>query len=754
MKRYSGLRLGFCLLLQLPLLATAGTVDIDDVSIDAALAWQEFTRSAEFETAYSAYNVLDKVGYTAEGTDTDACRAHATELDDALAKAPVSIAVVRAALLCAEATEQLERAAKLETALVALSKEALKDGRQLPWPKPIRVLGPSDVYALMHAAGLEVRYEYFELIAPTRYFPVVVAAWDAEAGKEIRYVFDYVEPTSRLKGINEYQGYPFYKFLLMDFFEGAQAKSSQLAAVDLQALRAARLTGDAAEKIKALRISAGYGGIQSLRTWIAVCAVRPFKGCGDGLEDILLGLTEQKQVVPMVMLAFLYGEGLVAKRNDEVADGLLAAAMRLSTEDEVALEYLTLSQVTERPKAIARKSLSVAMERPALVAALAAEKVRKGGVALSERDMHALAAPASNATGLGRSWLSEYWRQQNKPDLRLESMRLATDAGDSNAQQIQAFYLATESPRASVGQALELMQSAALAGEAAAMKYLSARARIMREWKSAERWLMAAVRAGDDDAILAVAMLYEEDQQDVGQTAKQAFEWYVEMAEQPTMADARRHAARMAMKGKGTARDPARAERWLLQDAKAGDATSQLLLAIAYLEGDLGAESAAQAKPWIDRILASDEREAKAGYADWLYRNRKGAEDRALAKRLWTESQQDNQSWALNNMAWAYCTSIDPSARDVAAGMRYSEQMLKDSDIAVGKLDTVAACQAATGRYADAVETQQRAISKFVRYWSLDALTDEMDESGFLDRLRLYQQGKPYLDEKAALAGD
>lgn len=208
------------------------------------------------------------------------------------------------------------------------------------------------------------------------------------------------------------------------------------------------------------------------------------------------------------------------------------------------------------------------------------------------------------------------------------------------------------------------------------------------------------------------------------------------------------------MKGKGTARDRARAEQWLLQDAQAGDATSQLLLAIAYLDGDLGAESAVKAKPWIDRILASDEREPKVGYADWLYRNRKGAEDRALAKRLWTESQHDNQSWALNNMAWAYCTSVDPSARDVAAGMRYSEQMLKDSDIALGKLDTVAACQAATGKYADAVETQQRVISKFVRYWSLDALTEEMDESGFLDRLRLYQQGKPYLDEKAALADD
>ncbi|MEP6907408.1 MAG: hypothetical protein ABI858_05425 [Pseudoxanthomonas sp.] len=90
-----------CLLLQIPLQAIAGAVDIESVSRDPAQAWQAFTRSAEFETAYSAYNVLEKVGYSAEGVDAGLCRAHAVELDEAVSKAPVSIAVVRAALFCA-----------------------------------------------------------------------------------------------------------------------------------------------------------------------------------------------------------------------------------------------------------------------------------------------------------------------------------------------------------------------------------------------------------------------------------------------------------------------------------------------------------------------------------------------------------------------------------------------------------------------------------------------------------------------------
>lgn len=748
MNRYPRLRLGLGLMLVVPLQCMAAAVDIDSVANDPARAWQDFTASADFETAYSAYEVLDKVGYTAEGVDAEACRTHRVEVDEALANAPVSIAVVRAALLCAEATGQADKATKLEAGLVALSREALKDGRQLPWPKPIRVLGPSDVYALMQAAGLEVRYEYFALTQPARHFPLVVAAWDAEAGKEIAYTFDYVDATSRLKGANEYQGYPFYKNLLVDFFEGAQVKGNQLAAVDLQALRAAMQASDAEAKVKALRVSAGYGGIQSLHVWIAVCARRSFKGCGDGLEDILLALAEEKRVAPMVMLAFLHAEGIVAKRNDEVADGLLAAAIRLSSEEEVAIEYLTLAGLVDRPGATERRSLAAAMERPQVLAALAVSKVQRKAV-LQERDLQALDAPSSNAVGAGHAWLAEYWRQQEKQDLRLQALRKGADEGDPDAQQSLAYYLMTEEPATPPAQTLALMQAAALGGEASAMKYLSTRAQMLGDWKSAQRWLMGAVRLNDDEAMLNLASLYEGDHDEAGQTAKQAFDWYVEMSRNPTMADARRHAARMAMKGKGTAEDPAQAEKWLLQDAKAGDRISQLMLAIGYLDGDLGAGAVGKAQPWIDKILASDDRSAKVGYADWLYGNRTGADDRALARRLWTDSQNDPKSWALNNMAWALCTWVNPTARDAVAGMGYAQQMLNDPDLGWGKRDTVAACQGATGDYAKAVQSQQQVISQFVRYWNLDTLTEDQDPNGYLKRLALYRQNKPYLAEKA-----
>ncbi|RYZ72089.1 MAG: sel1 repeat family protein [Lysobacteraceae bacterium] len=732
-----------------PLQAVAALVDIDSVAADPAQAWNEFTASADFERAYSAYAVLEKVGYTAEGVDADACRAHAGEVEEALEKAPVSIAVVRAALLCAEATDQTTQANRLERSLVSLSREALKDGRQWPWPRPIRVLGPNDVYALMQVAGLEVMYEYFEQTRPRRYFPLAIAAWDAEAGKELRYVFDYLDVTSRLKGGSEYAGYPFYKNLLVDFFETAQAKGNQLAAVDLKGVRAAMEQDDPEAKVRSLRVSAGYGGIQSLRAWIALCARRPFEGCGEGLEDILIEQSEQKHVVPMVMLAFLHGEGVVAKRDDEIADGLIAAALRRSSPEEVALEYLTLANVAARPKAVGRPSLAGAMDRPALRAALAALKVQEGGAELAQSDLQALAAPASNAVGVGHWWLARHWHAKDRPELQQASLRLAAEAGDPTALQAQAFQLMRENPAPAPAEVLDRMKLAALGGEVEAMKYLATRAELLHDWKPAERWLMASVQAGDGEAILGLASLYAKDHADVGQTAAQAFDWYVRIAANPEMGDARRQAARMAMKGKGIAKDPVRAEQWLLRDAEAGAGLSQLLLAIGYLEGELGPASPAKAQPWIDRILASEDHDPKVGYADWLYRNRESAEDRALAVRLWTDARDDEKSWALNNMAWAYCTSLDPAARNVDAGMKYSEQMLKDPELSWGRLDTVAACQAATGDHAAAVRTQREVIARFSRYWSLDALADKQDASGYLRRLRLYQEGRPYLETRA-----
>lgn len=745
-----------CLALALPLqaLAASTVVSLDRVAQAPAEAWSEFLQSSDFDTAYSAYAVLEKVGYSAEGIDAEACREHRVELDDAVGKVPVSVAVLRGALLCAEGTGETEKAEKLEQALLALSKEALKNGRQQPWPKPIRVLGPADVYALLSMAGLKVSNEYFELYRPERHYPLVVAAWDEEKGRETRLVFDYVDPVATLKGTNEYAGYPYYRNLLVDFYVDAQAGAKQLAAVDQQAMNAARETAGTQAKVKAVRISAGYGGIQSLRLWTTLCAASPFEGCADGLADILIGLSEKKQAVPMTLLAFLHAEGVGVKRDAALADQLLAAAMRLWNEEGVALEYLHLADTTERPKAADRKVLADAMRKPAIVAVKAMQRILKEDKALSEAEVQVLSAPGSNGVGTGQAWLAEHWRQRENEALRIASLRLAAQAGEAYAQRSYAFHLLEEdrSP-AERAQAQQWMRSAALGGDAQAMKYLFQQDYLQQNWKSAARWLMAAVVANDTEAMLQLAQLYEQDHQDAGQTVKQAFDWYVLMADNDHMPEARRRAARLAIQGKGTPKDTARALQWLKQDAEAGDTTSQMQLALAYLDGDFGADQRKSAQVWIDRVMAANANDPKMGYAEWLYHRSAAAEDRTRAVGIWEALDKAGEPWAVNNMAWAFCTAVEPSARNVKRGVELSEAILKKPDLMAPFLDTAAACQAAAGDYSRAAETQRRAISKYAAYWGWDADTvihDSKDEDGYTTRLKLYQQGKPYVDKRSS----
>jgi TPR repeat protein len=725
-------------------------VDLDQVASDPGKAWGDFLRDADIERAYSAYSVLGKVGYGMAGVDAALCEAHAGELARAVSNAPMSLAVLRGAMLCAEETGDTEQAGRLENALLALAKHALSGGSQVLWPRPIRVLGPLDAYALLHVAGLQYRYEYFDQLKPDRYFPLVVAAWDAESGKERQYVFDYVDSAASLKSADEYAGYPIHRHRLVDSFLSAQADNRELAAYDLKALMAAREVDGAPAKIKALRVAAGYGGIQSLRGWLTLCATEAHPGCADGLADTLVDLAEKKQVVPMVLLAFAQAEGIGVRRDPALAEQLLEAAMRLWSPEGVALEYQQMSRQAKRPRALERKALQEVMQSPALLASNAIRRMLDDDDAvLSSQEQQALAAPGANAVGMGQSWLAEYWRRRDDGEARQRALRLAADAGDADAQVSRAFDLLTDDGAvAERGQAQALMREAALGGRVDAMEYLAQQQVFRREWKKAANWLLAGVRKNDIDAMLELAALYERDHKDQGQTIQQAYEWYALLADNSDSDFARRKAAYLALRGRGTAKDPARALKWLLKDAEAGNVESQLQLGTNYLEGRFGEGQRGKGAPWIERVLASDDIDAKTDYAHWLFYRSNEHDGEARGMQLMGELQATGKGWSTNNLAWALCTAPNPRMRDTKRGAELAAKMLEDPDISSSWLDTVAACQAAAGDYPRAVQTQQRAIAGYTGYWDLQPGT-YTDENGYLDRLKLYQEGKPYLDDES-----
>jgi Flp pilus assembly protein TadD len=96
-----------------------------------------------------------------------------------------------------------------------------------------------------------------------------------------------------------------------------------------------------------------------------------------------------------------------------------------------------------------------------------------------------------------------------------------------------------------------------------------------------------------------------------------------------------------------------------------------------------------------------------------------------------------------NNLAWTLATHPDRKVRDGAEAVELAE---RGCTLSEGKdpnlLDTLAAAFAELGRFAEAVETAQRAISLAASVGS-NELVSQME-----NRLRNYRQGRPYRETR------
>ena len=65
--------------------------------------WRAFAERAELNAVLDRYNVLSDLGYLSNELDAKRCAAQASTLESALIAVPLSAALHRAALMCAEA---------------------------------------------------------------------------------------------------------------------------------------------------------------------------------------------------------------------------------------------------------------------------------------------------------------------------------------------------------------------------------------------------------------------------------------------------------------------------------------------------------------------------------------------------------------------------------------------------------------------------------------------------------------------------
>jgi TPR repeat protein len=719
-----------------------------ETGIDVGARWTHFLESAELSSAMDAYDALPAVGYDGTAVDAARCGTSAKTLADALDRLPVSVALRRAAYLCAEATNDGPGAERALAELAALSSYVLREAPEDGAGRPIRVMAPIDAEALVDSIGLEWMYSYSPQRRPARYFPLVIAARDPDTGRERQLSFDYVDSQARIARKGAFAGFPVERSILVDAYIDTESKDDVIGAVDRKAVNEAN-DGPAKDRVATLRGAASRGGIEAARSWLLLCDGTTDAHCADGLVDALLPQAEKQHALPMVFLALAYLDGVGIDKDANAAWTLLDAAARHwpSAHEEFARQWFSVhgAQATvpaelERRLAQLSRDGSRYPERVRILRKMVAK------AELTSEEVAFLADPKENVTGFGKAMLAQYEDSRHHPQEKLRWLAQAAEEGDPASQAEYGFDLLEGEEDVTIDKAKgrALLESAAQGGAVNAGRYLGWLASRDGKWKDAEGWLMAPGMAGDEMATLNLAELYENERPGINGKIEQAVTIYREMAGNGS-AEARRRLARMAFDGRGMAKDPEQGRRWLLQDAEKNDPESMVQLAGVYATGGLGNVDMAEAIRWMERAVATGNKTARDEYGSLLYHLVATPDARGRALILWQQGADQDDNVARNNLAWALCTSAYPAELDARRGLAIAKAMGKVDALPVAFLDTLAACHAAAGEYERGAELQQQVIVQ-VEPLLAGQMPDERKRrlQDFHDRLALYRAHKPY----------
>lgn len=730
-----------------------GTAAAQAAQADVEGQWQDLLAKGSLDDINAAVDAMDAVGYELTSVDKDKCKSGRTALERAQRQVPVSLAVQRAALLCAEATGDHAAAERAAASLGALAKYAFDQADRGAWPRPARIVLLSDAYALIASAGLEYRYEFYPQLHPAPYFPLYIAAADPVTGVEKLVQFDYVDALQALDRKDPAHGTPRLRMNYISSFMDTAAKRDELAAVDFQAVTEATGKEIPAEQIAAVREAAQAGGLHAIGTWLGVCVRNPGNGCGDGLVDALLPLVEAKHAYPTMLLATAYLEGIGVPRDQKAAEAMLDAADKLWERRGASVAFAQMQALMHPGQALAPfmqarlQASHEAGDPAARVVQLSFEIGRKGSTyVLTPADEALLASADHNGLGQGLLLLAGWFESRDKAKSEAY-LKQAAEANSAGALRILAMRLReTQGTKPPPADMLALLGRAANGGDTTAMRYLAYHAYNQGNPRRAEDWLLPAAVRADVDAMFFLASLWAGGHKDLGGDAARAIEIYTSLSGSKEYgARARRELAGMAIQGRGMAKDPARAKAWLAQDAEAGDADSQVQLGSGLLRGMLGPVDQAAGKRWLERAVAGGSVDAMNEYGLWLHDYGKDAAEHARGIELSRKAADKGDIGAMNNAAWMLCVSRHADVRKPADGMAYASKLEAIPDIGPGTLDTVAACHAATGNFERAVQLQQQVLDAMDKLPGDDG---EASRKNMAARLAQFRARQPYVQDK------
>jgi TPR repeat protein len=725
-----------------------------DVARDPTAAWDHFLATGDSLKALGAYTVLDQVAYADDKVDAKACGEHAAAMRDALQSAPVSVALHRAAMLCAEANGDSAGAEREAAVVAALARLTLSQASDAFGARPARVLRAHDIRATLVTAGLKGLYAYYPEWRVRRQLPLVVAAWDDERKMERHLAFDYVDATVAISR-NPEARYPIFRTQFAAGMTDAMRDANVDEATDLVAWREGRMKDDLGERRDYARKGASIGGVMSARFWLHLCSLEEAPAhCDEGFVDTLLPFAENQWGWHMVLLSWAYAHGFGVPRDAAAATKLLDAADKRWSRMGGTVAYASLWRDNEDAPFPADLAARLARAEAAGNENATLLRLRQllddADAPLDAKDIAFLERPSQNGRGEGFAMLADWAEARKDEAAQKRWSKRAAEAGNPFHQAEEGWRLAYDAAGPHDEAAgLRWFTRAAEGGSAYAGLMLSYEAQESNDGAAAEHWLLdGVVNAQDQGSALELAQIYERKLPGVSGDPARAAEIY-EALSVGDSAEARRRLAMMAMTGSNGPKNPARARALLEPDAKAGDHASESLLGLSLLEGMLGPVDEAEGERWVQRALAGGDKTTSASYGHWLFYKKRTDAARAKAIDVWRTGMRNKDSGAANNLAWAYCTAPVDALRDAKAGLEATRAMGEIKDLDMGHVDTVAACRAASGDFAGAVELQKKVLDDWRK--SIAEYTEPTQEivdqtKDFEERLALYEAKKPYIE--------
>jgi TPR repeat protein len=721
-----------------------------------AEGWDEFLAHADFDTVMGTYGVLAQ----AEGAPEEPvqrCADNADKLAAALTANPFSPALHAYAAACVELGLEPGERNPASARAQAVRTFLMRDGRGESAQFPILVPTEADAAALIESLGYEPLYGRYMVGSASGGLPFVAIFYDAKRKHEAQLYFDFLRVWQTLHRDHRGSRFPAYLSGLAEhYLDGASAAGNSAAELATVTLKLGRKELEPEQAIGELETLALGGSAPAAFELLPLCLItaKPERCIGTAL-DLVRPLAERGFAEGMVVMALAADRGVdkraargdrdawlerAAKRTGVGIAMTAFAQLSLSLDDderisEAERDAIRMAARAGHPPAQLLLAQWLRKERLKPLRGESAQKLLQRAVDLgSTPAMAQLALQELRARRYDAAWsLLERAVAKDEPSA-LGLVALAYDSGRVGR---------AADPKL----ALSYYRRAALAGNAGAMRrlgaaYLRGELGLDIRLHTAEAWYLSAAMFGNSRAAVDLADLYLANTKGFDGKAEDGYA-VLERLAADGMVPARLRMATALLQGQGVKANPEAAVKLLLELEKQGvdDASFRLGQAYQFGQGDLAIDFALAREHY--RLAAMRGHAPSIDqYARALYVGRGGERDRAKALEWWQRGAEKGNEAAANNLAWVQCSSKDAHIRDPAAGARQLGKLLDDKRTA-NLEDTLAACQAASGQYEQAIATQRSAIAKA----ALDPTLDAAERKVFAERLASYERREAWFED-------